>query len=76
MLSSVLGSDRAVMVNIQIMRAFVSFRKMGYICEEVKKKIEAMEKKYDGQFRVVFNALKKLMEPPKKPKRTIGFHHD
>jgi len=45
--------------------------------EELRKKIELMEKKYDGQFRVVFNALKKLMEPsPEKPKRQIGFHHE
>ena len=77
MLSSVLNSERAILVNIQIMRTFTKLRKMLLTHEDLRKKIEEMEKKYDGQFQVVFNAIKKLMEPPpEKPKRRIGFHHD
>ena len=77
MLSSVLSSERAIEVNIQIMRAFITLKRMVITYESLKRKIEAVEKKYDGQFQIVFTALKKLMEPPpKKPKRTIGFHHD
>jgi hypothetical protein len=77
MLSSVLHSKRAILVNIQIMRAFVSIKRMVFTYESLKRKIETMEKKYDGQFQIVFTALKKLMEPPpSKPKRRIGFHHD
>jgi hypothetical protein len=75
MLSSVLNSDRAIDVNIQIMRAFVDLRRWALSYESLRRKIENMEKKYDGQFQVVFTALKKLMEPPpEKPKGRIGFH--
>ena len=77
MLSSVLNSKRAILVNIQIMRAFTMLRKMLLTHADLKRKIEAMEKKYDGQFQIVFKAIKKLMEPPpEKPKCRIGFHHD
>ncbi|MGB2660863.1 MAG: ORF6N domain-containing protein [Candidatus Omnitrophota bacterium] len=78
MLSSALNSNRAIKVNIQIMRAFVSLRRMVITYESLKRKIDEMEKKYDGQFQIVFKAIKKLMEPPvkEKPKRKIGFRHD
>ena len=76
MLSSVLDSKRAIQVNIQIIRTFIKLREILLTHDEIKRKIEAMEKKYDGQFQVVFEAIKKLMEaPPEKPKRRIGFHH-
>ncbi len=75
MLSSVLNSERAVLVNIQIMRAFVKLRRIGLTYAGLRHKIEDMEKKYDKQFGVVFKAIKQLMEsPPAKPKRVIGFH--
>ena len=75
MLSSVLRSQRAVQVNIEIMRAFVRLRQMLLSHAELAKKIHSLEKKYDGQFRVVFDALRQLMQPPPaKPKRPIGFH--
>ena len=75
MLSSVLRSRRAVLVNIQIMRTFVALRRLALTYVGLKRKIEAMEKKYDGQFAVVFEALKKLLEPPPVPKKPpIGFH--
>ncbi|MDP8299151.1 MAG: ORF6N domain-containing protein [Candidatus Tantalella remota] len=75
MLSSVLNSERAIMVNIQIIRTFTRLREMLMTQKNLREKIETMEKKYDGHFQIVFNAIKKLMEPPpKKRKRRIGFH--
>jgi len=77
MLSSVINSSRAVNVNIAIMRAFVQLRKMSYNYSDLLKKIESMEKKYDKQFRVVFEAIKQLIETPtKKLKGKFGFHKD
>jgi len=73
MLSSVLNSDRAIQVNIQIMRAFTKFRQMLSKYDDLKKKIEAMEKKYDENFRVVFEAIKQLIETEAAPKKKIGF---
>ena len=76
-LSSVLNSERAILSNIQIMRAFVSLRRLAITYVGLKRKIEDMEDKYDAQFGVVFEAIKKLLEPPPEPpKRRIGFHHD
>ena len=74
MLSSVLNSERAIQVNIQIMRAFTKIREMLQTHKELWRKIEEMEKKYDQQFRVVFKALKELLESPVKSKTKIGFH--
>ena len=74
MLSSVLNSERAIMVNIQIMRTFTKLREMIESSKELKKKIEEMEKKYDAQFKIVFEAIKQLVEPEVKPKRKVGFH--
>jgi len=74
MLSSVLRSRRAVLVNIQIMRAFVSFKRLALNYTELKRKIESIENKYDIKFKVVFDTLKKLLEPPpQKEKKVIGF---
>lgn len=74
MLSSVLNSDRAIGVNIQIMRTFAKIRELMLVHKDLRQKIEEMEKKYDYQFKVVFEAIKKLLEPPEKPKNPIGFH--
>ena len=74
MLSSVLNSERAIQVNIQIMRAFTKIREMLLVHKEIWRKIEEMEKKYDQKFKVIFDALRQLLEPPEKPKRKIGFH--
>ncbi len=73
MLSSVLKSDRAVQVNIEIMRAFVNLRKMLASNEKLSRKLKVLEKKYDKQFKVVFDAIYSLMETPEKKKRKIGF---
>jgi len=75
MLSSVLRSPRAVAVNIEIMRAFVRLRQMLFSHAELARKVDSLEKEYDSQFKVVFDALRQLMQPPpEKPKRPIGFH--
>jgi phage regulator Rha-like protein len=73
MLSSVLNSERAIQVNIQIMRTFTKIREMLISHKDLKQKIEEMEKKYDAQFKIVFNAIKELMSAPEKPLRKIGF---
>jgi len=73
MLSSVLKSERAIQVNIQIMRTFTQLRKMLSTHEDLKQKIEAMEKKYDQQFQVVFEAIKQLLSEEDKPKKKIGY---
>jgi hypothetical protein len=74
MLSGVLNSDRAIAVNIQIMRAFTQLRRMLLTNVDLRRKIEEMEKKYDKQFIIVFKAIKELLEPPPvKQKPPIGF---
>ena len=73
MLSSVLGSPRAVQVNIEIIRAFVRLRQMLQANAELARKLAALEKKYDAQFRVVFDAIRKLMAPLEPKRRRIGF---
>jgi len=73
MLSSVLHSGRAVRVNIEIMRAFVRLRQMLASNAELARKLAALEKKYDAQFKVVFDAIRELMAPPPTGKRAIGF---
>lgn len=74
MLSSVLRSKRAIQVNIEIMRAFVRLRQLLASNSELAGKLEALEKKYDSQFKVVFDAIRALMTPPDPPtKRPIGF---
>ena len=74
MLSSVLNSERAIMVNIQIMRTFTKLREMIESNKELKKKIDDLEKKYDSRFQIVFEVIKKLIEPEMKPKRKVGFY--
>lgn len=75
MLSSVLRSPQAVQVNIEIMRAFVRLREMLGSNAELRRKLLAMEHKYDSQFRIVFDAIRELMEPtPEEDKKRIGFN--
>ena len=73
MLSSVLKSEQAIEVNIAIMRAFTQLRKMITTHEDLKNKIEIIEKKYDEQFAIVFQAIKILLEEEEKPKKKIGY---
>jgi hypothetical protein len=73
MLSTVLNSERAIQVNIEIMRAFVRLREMIATHRDLARKLEALEKRYDAQFKVVFDAIRELMAPPTPKKRKIGF---
>lgn len=74
MLSSVLRSKRAVEVNIAIMRTFVQLRRLMDRNRDLARKIAALEKKYDEQFAVVFEAIRELIAPASPPKKQIGFH--
>lgn len=73
MLSTVLNSERPIQVNIEIMRAFVRLRELIASHKELAKKLEEREKKYDAQFKMVFDAIRQLMKPPEPNKRKIGF---
>lgn len=74
MLASVLGSRRAVLVNIAIMRAFVQLRALMETHADLARKLKELEKKYDGQFSMVFDAIRQLMTPQDPPRKRIGFH--
>jgi len=77
MLSSVLNSKRAIRVNIEIMRAFVRLRQMIASNKELARKIDTLEKKYDEQFKVVFDAIRELMTPSAHTKKgKIGFRRE
>lgn len=74
MLSSVLRSPRAVQVNIAIMRTFVRIREMLATHEELGRKVEAMEKRYDARFHAIFATIRQMLETPLPRRRSIGFH--
>jgi ORF6N domain-containing protein len=76
MLSSVLRSKRAVQVNVEIMRAFVHVRRWLVTHEDLARKLDALEKRYDMQFRSVFEAIRQLMTPPEPLRKRVGFHGD
>jgi len=73
MLSSALNSERAIQVNIQIIRTFTNLREILATNQQLRKKIKSMEKKYDKRFRVVFDAIRQLLSTGEEPKRKIGF---
>lgn len=74
MLSSVLNSQRSIQVNIEIMRAFVRLRKLLATHVELARKINQLERKYDQQFKAIFDAIRQLMQPPTQKKKQIGSH--
>ncbi len=74
MLSSVLRSARAVQVNVAIMRTFVRLREMLATHEELRRKIDAMEKRYDARFQAVFDTIRQMLETPIPARKPIGFH--
>ena len=77
MLSSVLRSPEAVAVNIQIIRTFVKLRGILAEHDDLKRQLATLERKYDGHFKIVFDAIKELMTPPEPPKKKrIGFIQD
>ena len=73
MLSSVLNSERAIQVNITIMRAFVRLRQMLATNANPERRLNDLERKYDSQFKVVFDAIRQLMAAPEKQPKKIGF---
>ena len=73
MLSSVLNSERAIQANIWIMRAFLKLRGMLSGHADLRRRLDALEKKCDVRFRTIFDAIRRLMAPPKDPPREIGF---
>lgn len=76
MLSGVLRSPRAVAVNIEIMRAFVRMRSLLAGHEKLRIRLDELERRYDKQFRAVFDAIRELMEPPVIKRRGVGFERD
>jgi hypothetical protein len=76
MLASVLNSPVAVQASIQIVKAFVRLRKLLDSNKALARKLYVMEKKYDNQFKVVFDAIRQLMVPPEKKRRKIGFQRE
>ncbi len=74
MLASVLNSPVAVQASIQVVRAFIRLREILATHRELARKLAELEQKYDKQFKVVFDAIRELMSPPKKERRQIGFH--
>lgn len=76
MLSSVLSSEKAIEVNILIMRAFVKLREMIASNKDLAKRLDELEKKYDAQFKIVFDAIRQLMAPPEPKRKRIGFLKD
>lgn len=76
MLSSVLRSDRAIQVNVEIMRAFVRLRRLLSENKELAQRLNALERKYDQQFKSVFDAIRQLMDVGENGKRPIGFTAD
>jgi hypothetical protein len=73
MLSGILRSEKAVKVNIAIMRAFVKMRELIDENKELKKKLDELENRYDKQFKIVFDALRQWINPPNKSRKVIGF---
>ena len=74
MLANVIKSSTAIKMSIAVIGIFLKLREIAITHKDLQRKIETMERKYDKQFRVVFDAIRKLLEPPEKPKRRIGFH--
>src|SRR5215510_12528877 len=73
MLSTVLNSERAILVNIEIMRTFVKLRQMLASNAELSRRLDELESKYDRQFKLVFDAIRELMSPPIRTRKEIGF---
>ena len=74
MAANVLNSPTAIHASILVVRAFVRMREMLNAHAELARKVDEMEKKYDSQFKTVFDAFRQLMSPPQTPRRQIGFH--
>ncbi len=75
MLANILRSPRAVQASIQVVRAFVRLRELLMTHKELNEKLEVLERKYDSQFKVVFDAIRRLMDPPNRKSKLIGFQN-
>lgn len=73
MAANVLKSEQAIQMSVAVVRAFVKLRRMALSVESLARKVNALEEKYDKQFRVVFDAVRQLMLEPESPRRRIGF---
>jgi hypothetical protein len=76
MLSSILNSERAITVNIQIMRTFTRIRELLATHKNLTRRLDELEKRYDAQFKIVFTAIRQLMAPPEGRKKKIGFNRE
>jgi ORF6N domain len=74
MAASVLNTERAVDISLYVVRAFIRLRQLLATNTNLSHRLDDLERKYDGQFRVVFNAIRQLMMPPEPKRRSIGFH--
>lgn len=74
MAATVLNSPQAVQMSLAVVRAFVNLRRMALSVVGLARKVDELERKYDKQFKVVFDAVRRLMNPPEPPPRKIGFH--
>jgi hypothetical protein len=75
MAATVLNSPRAVQMSLAVVRAFVNLRRMALSVTGLARKVDELERKYDKQFKVVFDAVRRLMSPPESPRKHIGFHN-
>jgi hypothetical protein len=76
MAATVLNSPQAVQMSVGVVRAFVKLRRMALSVEGLARKVDELERKYDKQFKVVFDAVRRLMNPPEPPRNRIGFIHE
>ena len=76
MAATVLNSPQAIDMSLAVVKAFVKLRRMALSVEALSRKVATLESKYDASFRVVFDAIRQLMTPPSKPKKSIGFGAD
>lgn len=76
MATTVLNSEQAVEMSVYVVRTFIRLRQMLASNAELARKLKTLEKKYDSQFKMVFDAIRQLMTPPEKPKRKIGFRRE
>jgi hypothetical protein len=72
--ANVLNSPAAIRMGVEIINAFVRLRQMALSVENLARKVNTLEKKYDSQFKIIFDAVRQLMQPPDPPRKKIGFH--
>ena len=76
MAATILNSPTAIRMSVEIINAFVRLRQMALSVEELARKVHSLERKYDGQFKTLFDAIRQLLAPPDPPRKRIGFHSE